>query len=598
MYEEFKRDKYCGEVSEQDEGKRLRLTGWVHRVRNHGGVVFVDLRDREGVLQVVAEEKTSREAYEVADRLKPEFVIGVEGVVRRRPPGTENPKLKTGNWELVAEKIVVLNESAPLPFPVDEETPVSEELKLRYRYLDLRRERMRENLLFRSRAYRLIRDFLYEKGFVEVETPFLTKSTPEGARDFLVPSRLHPGKFYALPQSPQLFKQILMVAGFDRYFQIVKCLRDEDLRADRQPEFTQVDLELSFADEEEVMSLSEELVALLFKELLGVELKRPFERVSYREALERYGTDKPDRRFGMELVELTDLFKESAFKVFREPAASGGKVKAIKVPKLLSRKELDELTRFVRGLGAGGLAWVKYEKGALSSPIVKFFSEQEKEGLIRRTGLKEGETLLFSAGDKELTYKVLSALRLRLAEELGLKREGFDVLWVVDFPFAEWDEEEGRFTPLHHPFTMPRKEDLPLLEEALKTDRLEEKIALVERVRSRAYDLVINGEEVGGGSVRIHKPEIQQKVFKLLGIGEVEAQEKFGFLLEALRYGAPPHAGIAFGLDRLLALMLGLDSIRDVIAFPKTQKGVCPLTGAPDFADPKQLKELKIKVLE
>jgi len=598
--EDFKRDKYCGEVSAEDEGKKVRLAGWVHRVRHHGGVVFIDLRDREGIVQVVAEEGSSPQAYEVADKLKPEFVVGVEGTVRRRPPGTENPKLKTGYWEVVAERIVVLNTSETPPFPVEEETPVSEELKLRYRYIDLRRESMKRNLLFRHRLYQLVRNFLTKEGFVEVETPFLTKSTPEGARDFLVPSRLHPGKFYALPQSPQLFKQILMVGGLDRYFQIVKCFRDEDLRKDRQPEFTQIDLELSFVSEEEVMELSERLIAHLFKELLGVELKRPFERISYREALERFGTDKPDRRFGLELIDLTDLFKETEFKVFRAVVSSGGVVKAVKTEGFtLSRKEIDDLTRFVQSLGAKGLAWIKVEKDKLVSPIAKFLSEEEVKGLLERTGAKEGDTILFSAGDKELVYKVLGNLRLKLADLFNLRDESkWDVFWVVDFPLAEWDEEEKRFTPLHHPFTMPKPEDLPLLEEALKTEDLEKKKELVHRVRSRAYDLVVNGEEVGGGSVRIHRKDLQEAVFKLLGIKEVEAQEKFGFLLEALKYGAPPHGGIAFGLDRLTALMLGLDSIRDTIAFPKTQRGVCPLTGAPDYPDPKQLKELRIKVLE
>ncbi len=596
----LKRTKYCGHISEEDLGKEVLLNGWVHRVRNHGGVVFIDLRDREGIVQCVVEEKDNPQAYEVADRLKSEYVVAIRGTVRRRPPGTENPRLKTGNYEVVIQEIEVLNTSEPLPFPVDEETPLSEETRLRYRYLDLRRESMKENLLFRHRAYQVVRHVFLKHGFVEIETPFLTKSTPEGARDFLVPSRLHPGKFYALPQSPQLFKQVLMVAGFDRYFQIVKCLRDEDLRADRQPEFTQIDFEMSFVDEEDVISFSEELIATLFKELLGVELKRPFERLSYQEALERFGSDKPDRRFGLELIDLTDIFRNTEFKVFRQAIEGGGVVKAINFKgSNLSRKEIDELTQFVQSLGAKGLAWIKVEENKLNSPIVKFFSEQELKGLLEKTQAQVGDVIFFSADKKELVYKILGNLRLHIGKRYNLiDTSKFDVLWVVDFPLMEWDEEEKRFVSLHHPFTSPKEEHIPLLEEALKTEDLEEKKRLVHSVRARAYDLVINGYEVGGGSIRIHRREVQELVFKLLGISELEAKEKFGFLLEAFRYGAPPHGGLAFGFDRLLAVMRGLDSIRDVIAFPKTQKGICPLTGAPDYVEPKQLKELHIKVVE
>ncbi len=597
---DFKRDKYCGEVSLEDVDKEIRLCGWVHRVRNHGGVVFIDLRDREGIVQVVAEESSNPEAYEKADRVKPEWVIGVVGKVRRRPEGTENPKLKTGYVEVVASEIKVFNTSEVPPFPVEEETHVSEEIKLKYRYIDLRRFSMKENLLFRHRLYQITRKFFEEEGFVEIETPFLTKSTPEGARDFIVPSRLHPGKFYALPQSPQLFKQILMVAGFDKYFQIVKCFRDEDLRADRQPEFTQIDYEMSFVREEEVMDVAERLVARLFRELLGIELKTPFERVSYREAMERYGTDKPDRRFGLELIELSDIFKNTEFKVFKSVLEKGGIIKAINFKGgNLSRKEIDDLTKFVQKLGAKGLAWIKVEAGKLTSPIVKFFSQEETDKLLKRVNAEEGDVIFFSADKKEMVYKILSALRLELAKTHNLIDEsGWDVLWVVDFPLMEWDEEEERFVSLHHPFTAPKEEDVSKLKEALKTEDLEERKELVHSVRARAYDMVINGEEVGGGSIRIHTTELQEMVFKLLGIGEVEAQEKFGFLLEALKFGAPPHGGLAFGLDRLVALMRGLDSIRDVIAFPKTQKGICMLTSAPDYVTPKQLKEVHIKVVE
>lgn len=596
----LKRTKYCGHISEEDLNKEVILNGWVHRIRNHGGVIFIDLRDREGIVQCVVEEKDNPKVYDLADSLKSEYVVAIRGKVRRRPPGTENQKLKTGYYEVVIEELEILNTSEVPPFPIDEETPISEETKLRYRYLDLRRESMKENLLFRHRAYQTVRKVLVEEGFVEIETPFLTKSTPEGARDFLVPSRLHPGKFYALPQSPQLFKQILMVAGFDRYFQIVKCLRDEDLRADRQPEFTQIDFEMSFVDEEDVMAFSERLIATLFKELLGIELKRPFDRMPYREAMERYGSDKPDRRFGLELIDLTDIFSNTEFKVFRQAIDNGGVVKAINFKgSNLSRKEIDELTQFVQSLGAKGLAWIKVEEDKLNSPIVKFFSQEETQKLLERVQAEVGDVIFFSADKREMVYKVLGSLRLHIGKKYNLiNTENFDVFWVVDFPLMEWDEEEKRFVSLHHPFTSPREEDIPLLKKALEVEDLEEKKKLVHSVRARAYDLVINGYEVGGGSIRIHRREVQELVFRLLQISDMEAREKFGFLLDALKYGAPPHGGLAFGFDRLLAIMRGLDSIRDVIAFPKTQKGICPLTGAPDYVDPKQLKELHVKVVE
>lgn len=593
----MKRTKYCGEIGEEDLGREVVLCGWVHRVRNHGGVIFIDLRDREGLVQVVVEESVNPEAYNVADQLRSEYVVCVKGVVRKRPPGTENPKLKTGMYEVVCYEIEVLNTCEPLPFPVEEETPVSEELRLKYRFLDLRRESMKENILFRHRSYQIIRRTLVEKGFVEVETPFLTKSTPEGARDFLVPSRLHPGKFYALPQSPQLFKQVLMVAGIDKYFQIVKCLRDEDLRADRQPEFTQVDIEMSFVDEEDVIQISEELVSNLFKELLGIDLKRPFDRMSYAEVMERYGTDKPDRRFGLELVDVSQELKETHFMVFRSVLETGGVVKGMNLKGLsLSRRELDDLTKKAQELGARGLAWIKLEKGKLVSPITKFLTEGETNALLEKMGGEEGDTIVLCADSRDVVNKVLSSLRLQIAKQYGLiDEEKWDILWVVDFPLLEWDQEEGRFVSVHHPFTAPRQEDIPKLEEALRAEDPKDKIKLVSSVKARAYDLVINGEEVGGGSVRIHDPKLQKMIFDLLNISQQEAEEKFGFLLRALRYGAPPHAGIAFGLDRLIAIMRGLDSIRDVIAFPKTQKGVCPLTGAPDYVSPKQLRELHIR---
>ena len=597
---DFRRDKYCGEISLEDVGREVRICGWVHRVRNHGGVIFIDLRDREGIVQVVVEEAKDPEVYEKADSIRPEWVIGVRGEVRRRPEGTENPKLKTGYVEVRAKEIRVFNTSEVPPFPVDEETHVSEETKLRYRYIDLRRESMKENLMFRHRFYQITRRFFEEEGFVEIETPFLTRSTPEGARDFIVPSRLHPGKFYALPQSPQLFKQVLMIAGFDRYFQIVRCFRDEDLRADRQPEFTQIDFEMSFVREEDVMEVAERLVVRLFKDLLDIDLSRPFDRITYEEAVSRYGTDKPDRRFGLELVDLTDLFKESEFNVFRSAVASGGVVKAINLKgRNPSRKDIDDLTVFVRGLGAKGLAWIKLDQGKVTSPITKFLSQAEIEGVLRKMSAEEGDLILFSAGSWQEVHRILGSLRNHLAEKYDLVNgSGWDVLWVVDFPLMEWDEEEGRFVSLHHPFTAPKEGDEEKLREALKVEDLEERKRIVHSVRARAYDLVINGEEVGGGSIRIHRRDIQDLVFRLLNISEEEAQEKFGFLLEALKFGAPPHGGFAFGLDRMVALMRGLDSIRDVIAFPKTQKGICMLTSAPDRVTPDQLREVHIKVVE
>ena len=596
----FKRTKYCGEVSEEDLGSEVNLCGWVHRIRDHGGVIFIDLRDREGIVQVVVEEAKVPEVYEKAGDIRAEWVIGVTGEVRRRPPGTENPRLKTGDYEILAKEIKVFSKSEVPPFPIEEETQVSEELKLRYRYLDLRRSSMKENLLFRHKTCQIVRNFLVSEGFIEIETPFLTKSTPEGARDFIVPSRLHPGKFYALPQSPQLFKQILMVAGFDRYFQIVRCFRDEDLRADRQPEFTQIDFEMSFVEEDDVIDVSERLVAELFRELLGMEIPLPLERITYTEAMNRYGTDRPDRRFGLELIDLTEVFKESGFKVFRRAVDSGGCVKAIKLSGVdVSRKDIDDLTEYVKGLGAGGLAWIRVDRDGLTSPIVKFFSEEEKKGVLNRTKAAEGEVIFFSADSKENVHRILGNLRLHLGKRYSLIDEKkWDLFWVTDFPLMEWDEEEKRFVSLHHPFTSPKEEDTELLREALKTEDLNERKEIIKGVRARAYDLVINGEEIGGGSIRIHRSDVQEIVFSLLEISRKEAEEKFGFLLEALKYGAPPHGGLAFGLDRLVALMRGLDSIRDVIAFPKTQKGICPLTSAPAEVTGRQLRDVHIRITE
>ncbi len=582
----FKRTHYCGEVSTEDIGKKVRVAGWVDTTRDHGGVVFTDLRDRTGKVQIVFSPEISEELVEKAKKLKHEYVIAVEGEVRRRPPGTENPKLKTGEVEIYAEKLQILNKSLPLPFPVEDEVKVGEETRLKYRFLDLRRKKMMENIIFRHRLYQTVRKVFNEEGFIEIETPYLTKSTPEGARDFLVPSRIYPGKFYALPQSPQLFKQILMVSGFDRYYQIARCFRDEDLRADRQPEFTQIDFEMSFVTERDVMDVAEKVLRELYRELLGIEIGE-IPVMSYDEAMARFGTDRPDTRFGLELKEITDIAKECQFKVFRTVAEKGGIVKAInfKGGAKLSRKEIDDLTKFVGIYGAKGLAWIKVLPDGLQSPIVKFFTEGEMNRILERLEAEPGDILFFVADKPDVVNAALSNLRLKLGKMAGLIDENkINVLWVVDFPMFEWNEDENRWEALHHPFTSPKEEDVEkLLEDP-------------ESVRARAYDMVLNGVEIGGGSIRIHREDIQEKVFKVIGLSDEEAKERFGFLLEALKYGAPPHGGMAFGLDRLCAIMRGEESIRDVIAFPKTQRGQCLLTGAPDTVRPEQLEELHIEV--
>ncbi|GAA6735742.1 aspartate--tRNA ligase [Thermus oshimai] len=578
----MRRTHYAGLLREEDIGKEVVLEGWVNRRRDLGGLIFLDLRDREGLVQLVAHPESP--AYREAEKVRGEWVVRAKGVVRRRPE--PNPKLPTGSLEVELSELTVLAQAKTPPFPVDagwrgeEEKEASEELRLKYRYLDLRRKRMQENLRLRHRVIKAIWDFLDREGFVQVETPFLTKSTPEGARDFLVPYRHEPGLFYALPQSPQLFKQMLMVAGLDRYFQIARCFRDEDLRADRQPDFTQLDLEMSFVEVEDILSLNERLMAHVFREALGVELSLPFPRLPYREAMERFGSDKPDTRFGLELQEVGGLFRESPFALFREAES----VKALAVPKALSRKEIAELEEVAKRHGAGGLAWARVEEGGLSGGVAKHL-EAQREALLEATGAGVGDTLLFAAGGLRRAQEAMGAVRLQLADLLGLKREGFAFLWVVDFPLLEWDEARGGWTYMHHPFTSPHPEDLPLLEED------------PGRVRALAYDLVLNGVEVGGGSIRIHDPELQARMFRLLGIGEEEQKEKFGFFLEALTYGAPPHGGIAWGLDRLLALMTGSPSIREVIAFPKNKEGKDPLTGAPSPVSEEQLRELGLMVI-
>ncbi|MDO9462934.1 MAG: aspartate--tRNA ligase [Deltaproteobacteria bacterium] len=583
--EGWKRTHYCASLGIAEVDKEVTLMGWAHRRRDHGGLIFIDLRDREGITQVVFDPSVSQDAHARAEAVRSEYVLAVQGKVRRRPEGMENPNLQTGAIEVAVHKVCVLNTSKTPPFPLEEEVDVSENLRLRYRYLDLRRQNMVANFRRRHQAASVIRRYLEENGFWEIETPFLTKSTPEGARDYLVPSRLNPGRFYALPQSPQLFKQLLMVAGMDRYYQIVRCFRDEDLRADRQPEFTQVDMEMSFITEENVYVLVEKMMSRLFQEVLGVSPDIPFPYLSYHEALARFGTDKPDMRFGLELCDVSSLVAGSQCKVFADVVARGGVVKALPVRTDydFSRKELDDLTQFVGQYGAKGLAWIKIKIEGWQSPIAKFFSDEEKKAIGEALDLQTGDIVFFVADTMATACQALSELRLHLAGRLNLIPKGdFRFVWIKDFPLLEYDAEEKRYVAVHHPFTAPVTEDI----DKLKTSPGE--------VRSRAYDLVLNGVEIGGGSIRIHQTDVQQKVFEALGLGE-EAQDKFGFLLEALEMGAPPHGGIAFGLDRLLMLMCGRSTIRDVIAFPKTQKAVCLLTEAPSSVSMTQLAELCLK---
>ena len=585
------RSHYCGQLSSSDIDQEVELYGWVHRRRDHGGVIFIDLRDREGIAQVVFDPDRA-EAFDIADSVRSEYVLHITGRVRTRPEGTINPEMATGEVEVLGYSIEILNAAKTPPFQLDDEhVHVHDDIRLRYRYVDLRRPSMQHNLRLRSQVSRAMRKFLDDRGFMEIETPMLTKATPEGARDYLVPSRTHQGEFFALPQSPQLFKQLLMMSGMDRYYQIVRCFRDEDLRADRQPEFTQLDIETSFMGEEEITAVMEELISGLFREILEVELPSPFPRMTYAEAMQRFGTDRPDLRNPLELIDVSDVMKEVEFKVFSGPAnMADGRVAALHLPggSELTRKEIDDLTAFVGNYGARGLAYIKVNdetngREGLQSPILKFLPDNVVEAIMQRTGAKAGDLIFFGADKAKVVNDSLAALRDKLCADMNLYQGEWSPLWVVDFPMFEYNDDEKRWDALHHPFTAPQSGD-PAELESNPGESL-----------SRAYDMVLNGLEIGGGSIRIHRPEMQMAAFRVLGIDEEESREKFGFLVDALEYGCPPHGGIAFGLDRIVMMMAGADSIREVIAFPKTQSASCLLTSAPSVASKRQLKELGIR---
>jgi aspartyl-tRNA synthetase len=584
---DWKKSHFCGDLRAADIGKEVCLMGWVQRRRDHGGLIFIDLRDRQGIAQLALDPDRDPEAHAKAEKVRSEYVVAVRGIVSARPEGTVNPKMATGEVEVEVKELRVLNSSETPPFMIEDHADVAENIRLKHRYIDLRRPGLQSNLMLRHKVAQIVRTYLNDNGFIEIETPVLTKSTPEGARDYLVPSRVNPGMFYALPQSPQLFKQLLMVSGFDRYYQIVKCFRDEDLRADRQPEFTQIDCELSFVDRQDIMTIMEGMIARVFRDTLGIELPLPMPRITYTEAMARFGVDNPDMRFGLELVEISNIVKDCGFKVFAEAVKKGGIVKLLNARECasFSRKELDDLTEFVKIYGAKGLAYVKVqEDGSWQSPITKFFTDKEIALIDEAADAKPGDLLLFAADTCKVANESLGRLRGLLGQKLGLARkDDFRFVWVTDFPLLEWDGETRRHVAVHHPFTAPLDEDVALLDGDPGS------------ARAKAYDLVLNGSEISGGSIRIHNREIQNKMFSLMGITAEEAEEKFGFLLNALSYGAPPHGGIAFGLDRLMMILTGSESIRDVIAFPKTQKATCLLSEAPGAVDDKQLRELSIR---
>ena len=585
----LKRSHRCAEVTKAEIGSTVTLMGWVQKSRNKGGIVFVDLRDRSGIIQVIFENgEIDPEVFEKAGKLKSEFVIAVVGQVEARS-GAVNPNLITGEIEVRARELRVLSEAQTPPFPIEENSKTREEVRLKYRYLDLRRPDLQRNMILRSRVSTLVRQFLAEEGFLEIETPTLIKSTPEGARDYLVPSRVHPGSFYALPQSPQIFKQLLMCSGYDRYFQLARCYRDEDLRADRQPEFTQIDMEMSFVDVDDVIDVNERMLAFLFKEVLGVEVSLPIQRMTWQEAMDRFGSDKPDIRFGMELTDVSDVVKDCDFAVFKGALENGGSVRGInaKGQGAMPRKKIDKLVEFAKGYGAKGLAYIAIgQDGTVKSSFAKFMKEEEMTALIQAMNGENGDLLLFAADKTKLVWDVLGALRLELAKQMELlDKNEFKFVWITEFPLLEWSEEENRFVAMHHPFTMPMEEDLQYIDSD------------PGRVRAKAYDIVLNGNEIGGGSVRIFQDDIQEKMFEVLGFTKEEAYKRFGFLLDAFKYGVPPHAGLAYGLDRLVMLMAKEDSIRDVIAFPKVKDASCLMSEAPDVVDPKQLEELGIAVV-